>query len=125
MTDRDAIVEVPPGDSIERLPLGCCVLVDSAHTPTERMVPLLCGDSAKVDKYDNFNYYGSQLRIKIDMDFGLAQRNRKILRHPLTVRGDKRTHLIQVISRLHNYCITERLLEIDEIFPSREDTIEL
>jgi hypothetical protein len=79
------------------------------------------GDAAKVEKYDNFNFYGSQLRIRIEMAFGLFQQKWGLLQRPLVVRVDKVKHLIQTIARLHNFSISERLIEKCEIFPTSAD----
>ena len=48
---------------------------DCAYKPTEHLVPIFGGDLALRKENDNFNFYASQLRIRIEMAFGLMTRN--------------------------------------------------
>lgn len=121
MPDRDAINEGELGNLIENLPLGYVVIGDAAYTPTDRLAALFYGDSATVEQYDNFNFYGSQCRIRIEMAFGLMQQKWGILQKPLRTKVCEIKHLLLSIVRLHNYCITERLCERGEVFDSTED----
>lgn len=73
MSDRDAIKEGKLYDMIESLPLGHAVIGDAAYEPTERLIALFGWDAAKIPKHDNFNFYCSQCRIRIEMAFGVMQ----------------------------------------------------
>jgi hypothetical protein len=54
---------------VESLPGLYCTIGDCAYTPMEHMVPIFLAQNAKL-KNDNFNFYASQLRIRIEMAFG-------------------------------------------------------
>jgi hypothetical protein len=58
---------------------------------------------------DNFNFFASQLRIRIKMAFGLMTRKWGILQRLLSVGLPSIKHLICCIARLRNFCIDERL----------------
>ena len=107
--DRVAVSESGLLDLVEALPQGYICIGDCAYQPTERLVPIFGGDLALKPDNDNFNYYASQLRIRIEMAFGLMSRKWGILQKPLANQLPNYKHLICCIARLHNFCIDERL----------------
>jgi hypothetical protein len=109
--DREAIRQIPLFDLIEKLPGLFCAIGDCAYTPTEHLVPIFRGDQAKFHKNDNFNFFASQLRIRIEMAFGLMVKKWGIIGRPLNVKLANVKHIVLAIARLHNYCINERLLQ--------------
>jgi hypothetical protein len=113
MPDRDAVGEVALEGLIENLPLGYICIGDAAYKPTERLRPIYFGDAAKHQKYDNWNYYGSQCRIRIEMAFGMLSQKWGILQRPMRVRIPKVWIIVQALARLHNFCINRRLKEGD------------
>jgi hypothetical protein len=96
-------------DRVQRLPTGFVCVADCAYMATEQMVPTFGGNLALKRENDNFNFYLSQLRIRIEMAFGLMTKKWGILQRPLTNSLVSIKHLICCIARLHNYCIDERL----------------
>ena len=109
MPDREAVKEVELGQLIENLPLGFVAMADAAYEVSERMCALFYGDQAKKKENDNFNFYGSQLRIRIEMAFGLLNMKWGVLQKPMRMKPNKlKLHLV-AIARLHNYVINERL----------------
>lgn len=72
-------------------------------------MPIFGGDLALQKDNDNFNFFASQLRIRIEMAFGLMTRKWGILQRPLSNSLPSMKHLICCIARLHNFCIDERL----------------
>jgi len=116
MPDRDALNEVELGKLIESLPLGFVAIGDAAYAATERMCALFYGNQAKQEENDNFNFYGSQCRIRIEMAFGLLNMKFEVLQKNIKMRPKLlKKHLI-AIARLHNYCINERLAENGSAF---------
>ena len=107
--DRDAIKQCSLYDLVESLPLGICFIGDAAYQPTEHMVPIYQGSDKLNPKYDNFNYFASQCRIRVEMAFGMMQSKWGILQRPLTCSLQNMLWLVQAIARLHNLCINERL----------------
>ena len=110
MGDREAIKESGLYDLVEKLPGLLYCIGDCAYTPTEHLTPIYGSDYAKKTRYDNYNFYASQLRIRIEMSFGLMVKKWGILSRPLTIKMQKVKLLICCIGCLHNYCIDERLL---------------
>lgn len=96
---------------IEALPPGVCAIGDAAHDPTEHMVPVYYGVDRRKPLFDNFNFYASQLCIRVEMAFGMMTRKWGVLQRPCTVNLSNATKMVQAIARLHNYVIAERLLE--------------
>ena len=108
-SDRVAVKDSGLSDLIENLPAGYICIADCAYQPTEHLIPVFGGDLALQVDNDNFNYYASQLRIRIEMAFGLMTRKWGILQRPLSNSLFSMKHLICCIARLHNFCIDERL----------------
>jgi hypothetical protein len=109
MGDRDAVKEVQLSDLIEALPGLYYYIGDCVYTPAEHLVPIYHEEKATTARNDDFNYYASQLRIRIEMAFGLMVKKWGILTRPLTVKVRNIKRLICAIARLHNFCINERL----------------
>ena len=110
--DRDAMKEhhCSLDTRIEALPLGWCIIGDAAYEATERMVPCYQGTDKLKAKYDNFNFYASQCRIRVEMAFGMMQQKWGVLQRPVSASLANVSEMIQAICRLHNFVITERLI---------------
>jgi DDE superfamily endonuclease len=111
MNDNQSIHQVDIGAMIECIPLGHCVIGDAAYTALEQFVPMYYGVDKLKPKYDNFNFFGSQLRIQIEMAFGMMTRKWGIYWRPLLIGLDKIKYVVESVARLHNFCINERILE--------------
>jgi DDE superfamily endonuclease len=81
--DRAAIKQCGLSDLIEALPNGICVIGDAVYDPLEHMAPIYQGTDKLNKKYDNFNFYASQLRIRVEMAFGLMNSKFGILQRPM------------------------------------------
>jgi DDE superfamily endonuclease len=112
MPDRDAIKECPLQELIDNLPLGYVTIGDSAYTASEHLAAIFFGQAGKVFENDNFNYYASQCRIRIEMAFGMMSRKWGILQKPLQIRVTRIKYVLMSIARLHNYCINERMTRL-------------
>ena len=109
MSDREAVEQVPLHRLIEQLPNDYCVIADCAYRPSEHLVPIFGGASALDPANNNWNYYASQCRIRIEMSFGMMKQKWGILNSPLKVRLRNVKRLMICIARLHNFTIMERL----------------
>jgi|UPI00043EFA5F hypothetical protein len=58
---------------------------------------------------DDYNYFISELRIRVEMAFGLMVNKWGILQSPLKVNLSRCPAVISACIRLHNFCINERL----------------
>jgi hypothetical protein len=99
--------QISLGKLVEQLPGLYCVIGDCAHTPSEHRVPIFRGEHALVAKNDNFNFFASRLRIRIEMAFGLMVKKWGILARPLTIKLKNGRRLVIAIAKLHNFCINE------------------
>jgi DDE superfamily endonuclease len=97
-------------DLVEGLQLGYCIIGDNAYEPTERMVPVFGGLQRLNEDNDNFNFYASQLQIRIEMAFGIKQIKWGLLQRPLQSKLKHVRWIAQAIARVHNFVINERLL---------------
>ncbi|MFK5281877.1 transposase family protein, partial [Lacticaseibacillus paracasei] len=88
-------------DHIESLPNGYYIIGDSAYNATEHLLPIFCGQDRKNVKNDAWNYYASQLRIRIEMSFGLMVMKWQFLRRPLCIKYDNIPKALNSIARLH------------------------
>lgn len=111
MCDRDAIKEIALNDYIEGLPGLYAAIGDCAYKPTEHMVPIFDAFHAKRKENDNFNFYASQLRIRIEMAFGMMVKKWGILNRAQSIKLRNIKRFVQAIGQLHNYCINERIEE--------------
>jgi hypothetical protein len=92
MGDRDAIKMVKLGSLVEGLPGLYCVIGDCAYTASEHLIPIYRGEMAQ--RNDNFNFFASQLRIRIEMAFGLMVKKWGILAQPLSIKMIKMKRLM-------------------------------
>lgn len=67
------------------------------------------GDEKRDPRKDAFNYYLSQLRIRIEMSFGLLCSKFRILQRPLQVGLEGAGKLLLCCARLHNFAINESI----------------
>ena len=71
--------------------------------------PLLSGDERKLPTNDAYNFYLSQMRIRIEMAFGLLCGKWAILQRPLRVKLKNAGKLFMCCATLHNFVINERI----------------
>ena len=110
--DRYAIRHCNLHKLIQSLPLGICAIGDAAYEASEHLVPIYHGVDRLKERNDNFNFFASQLRIRIEMAFGLMQMKWGVLQRPVQCKLSNVKDLVQGIGRLHNFVITERLLRL-------------
>jgi hypothetical protein len=112
MGDREACRECNLYDLIESLPGKFCAIGHCAYKPTPaHMVSIYGGNHAKLKENDTFNFFASQLRIRIEMAFGMMVKKWDILQQPVSVPLKKLKWLIVAIATLHSFCINERIGE--------------
>ncbi|TMW63873.1 hypothetical protein Poli38472_014783 [Pythium oligandrum] len=64
---------------------------------------------------DIYNFYVSQLRIRVEMAFGILVNKWCILKNPLAIDLNDWPSVIVSCIRLHNFCINERLSRDDDV----------
>lgn len=121
--DAEAIARLSLYDAIEKLPHGFFVIGDSAYVATEHLLPIFCGQARSNKDNDNWNYFASQLRIRIEMTFGLMVMKWQILRRPFCIKFDNIPRALNSISRLHNYIINSKMTSDEGDNMNRSDAI--
>ena len=61
---------------------------------------------------DDWNFYASQCRIRIEMAFGLLKQKWGILQSPLKVKLKNVKRIVLATACLHNFCINERIRRV-------------
>jgi DDE superfamily endonuclease len=106
---------------------GLCLFGDNAYVSTPYMATPY--KNVKGGSKDDYNFYHSQVRIKIECVFGMLVQRWGILKRPLSakVTPKKVNCLCMVLCRLHNYCVDAHAKPNDETStpsaadPSTED----
>mmetsp|Transcript_23155 Transcript_23155/g.64385 ORF Transcript_23155/g.64385 Transcript_23155/m.64385 type:complete len:429 (+) Transcript_23155:970-2256(+) len=109
LNDRDALVACDLGRLVDNLPLNYVMIFDAAYPSSKHGVPMYFGVDKENPFCDNFNYYASQLRIRIEMAFGMMYQKWGVLWRPMRVSIDNVKCVVQAIARLHTFVINQRL----------------
>jgi hypothetical protein len=97
---------------LQKIPDGYFVIGDNAYVQTR--VVLTPYNKAQLDgrpDRHNYNFFVSQLRIRVEMAFGLLVNKWRILKRPLCVKLRNCRIVVMAAMRLHNFCISQRVLE--------------
>ena len=94
-------------DVLEGLPPGVFLVGDAAYTLHDRVLVPFTGSQRDQKHKDAFNFFLSQLRIRIEMAFGLLTNKWQILRNNLQCCLSKCSDILECCARSHNYVITE------------------
>lgn len=101
-----------------------CLFGDNAYLNAKYMAtPYTSATGVK----DSYNFFHSQLRIRIECAFGMLTQRWGILRCmiPKNITLKRTVALVMCLARLHNYCIDERETIISPLTATDEATIEL
>ena len=90
------------------LPVGYFLVGDNAYVLQDELIVPSFGNQLVGTARDVFNFYRSQLRIKIEQVFGFVVMKWRILKAPLEGGLAKHGFTIQCCMVLHNYVILER-----------------
>eukprot|EP00644_Phytophthora_capsici_P006369 jgi/Phyca11/127013/e_gw1.66.187.1 len=96
-------------DAILALLLGYYCVGDNAYPLSDSLLVPYNKLECKTIQDSDFNFYLSQLRIRIEMSFGLLVNKWQIFKRPLVVDFKNVGKVIKTCVKLHNYCINERL----------------
>ncbi|MFO0446206.1 MAG: transposase family protein [bacterium] len=100
---------------IENLPPMFFVAGDNAYVCSEHLLTPFCGNNRSIPENDAYNFYLSQLRIRVEMAFGLLKTKWRILRSPLEVPLADSGNVLLACCMLHYYCINQRLQVDNEV----------
>ena len=107
--DYKAYVSSCIKDLIESLPEGYFVVGDNAYVNTNHMLVPYPGKLSFQSKEDTFNFYMSQLRVRIENAFALLVRRWGVLQKALQMPLRFQPTLIKAVCCLHNFCIDEKV----------------
>ena len=110
-------------DWLLRLPDGFFILGDNAYGLTSKLLIPFSGASEQDTFNDTYNFFLSQLHIRVEMAFGRLSTKWRIFRsNLLAVNGiQQKIQIVRVGAKLHNYVINADRLNFLDIF---EDDIE-
>jgi hypothetical protein len=92
---------------IESLPVGYFVVGDNAYVNSNHLLVPYPGENIPDDE-DAFNFFLSQLRIRVENTFAQLVGKWGVLWRPLTVPLRKQSPLVLCLCQLHNFCIDEK-----------------
>ena len=92
---------------INDLPLGRYMLGDAAYTLSERLLIPFSGPSCNKKQNDTFSFYLSQVRIRIEMAFGMLVNRFRILKKPLESSMKRNSRTILACAILHNFVLND------------------
>ena len=90
---------------VQELPDGYFAVGDNAYTLSSTLLIPYSGKDKQNASKDAFNFFLSQLRIRIEQAFGLLVSKWRIFKKPLEVQFWRTTLIIEATFRLHNFCI--------------------
>lgn len=96
---------------INELPLGMFFVGDAAYTLSENLLIPFTGSQRDNLDNDAFNYYLSQLRIRIEMAFGRLVNKFRVLKKNLEGSLKRKSRIIMTCARLHNF-----IIDMDQVF---------
>jgi hypothetical protein len=98
---------------ITSLPIGKYVIGDNAYVCSENLLTPFSGQQRLESAKDSYNFYLSQLRIRIEMTFGRSVNKWGLFKRPLQIRLKNVGIVFMCATRLHNFCINEQSSTVD------------
>jgi hypothetical protein len=93
---------------VDDLSVDKYVVADNEYIPTEHLLTPFSGSHKSAHGHDAYNFFLSQLRIKIEQSFGLMTTKWQILRKSLQVKLSNVGNVVMAVARLHNFTINQR-----------------
>ena len=94
---------------VNNLPSGIYIVGDAAYMLTEHMlVPFTGAEKLDIEK-DAYNFFQSQIRIRIEMAFGRLTTKWRILRRKLETSLKVSSKILSACAILHNFVINRQL----------------
>jgi DDE superfamily endonuclease len=93
---------------VNKLPSSFFVVADNAYILSPRMLVPFTAPELRVNEHgDVYNFFLSQMRIPIEMAFGILVQKWRRFQQNLQVSMAKVALLVNAATRLHNFCINE------------------
>ena len=107
-SDLVALRKTSLSGMISGLPLGRYVIGNNAYVCTEHLLTPFPGTQRSEPEKNNYNFYLSQLRIRIEMTFGRFANRWRLFQRPVQVKLKNLGKLFMCAAMLHNFCEDER-----------------
>jgi hypothetical protein len=107
-SDQPAYKETGLAEIIENLPAGLFIAADAAYIVTEHILIPFTGSQRQDCVKDTFNFFLSQLRIRIENTFGLLTTKWRVLRKPLECSLKVNADILQICALLHKFVINNK-----------------
>jgi hypothetical protein len=105
---NDAVAYEATGlhDIIDKFPSGLYIVGDAAYVLTEHLLVPFTGSCRQDADKDSYNFFLSQLRIRIEMSFGLLTAKWRCLRKKLENTLENTATIPEACARMHN-CVLD------------------
>ncbi|ETM97626.1 hypothetical protein PPTG_20071, partial [Phytophthora nicotianae INRA-310] len=107
--DARAFRDTGVSRALNNLPTGMYIIGDNAYSVGEHLLTPFSRNQIMDEYHDSFNFHASQLRIRIEMAFGLLTTKWRIFRFPIERNLVNATKAIYIAMVLHNYVINKRM----------------
>ena len=98
---------------IKNLPHGLFFVGDAAYTIMEHLLIPYTGDLTNDKDKDTYNFYISQMRIRIEMAFGMLVKRFGILATEMKTSVKNTSKILIACASLHNFLIDERAIRMN------------
>ena len=99
---------------IDNLPEGYYILGDAAYSLSNNLLIPFVGSHRDDIAKDAYNFFLSQLRIRVEMSFGLLVRKWGILQQKLGCSLNTNSDILVACGRLHNYVLINNDIDIEQ-----------
>jgi hypothetical protein len=106
---------------INQLPSGLYVAGDAAYILTEHLLVPFTGSCRQDPDKDSYNFYLSQLRIRIEMAFGLLTTKWRCLRKKLETTLENSARILEACARLHNYALDCKIRKEEQVEEAEDE----
>jgi DDE superfamily endonuclease len=100
---------------LDKLPMGKYGIADNAFVCTDHLLTPFPGTQRHEPGNDTYNFFLSQVRIRIEMTFGIFMSKWGLFKRPLQMRLKNVGRLFMCATRLHNFCINEEFHDGDSV----------
>jgi hypothetical protein len=111
-------------ETINELPSCLNLAGDAAYMLTEHLLVPFTGSCSDDPDKDSYNFYLSQLIIRIEMSFGLSTTKWRCLRKKLESSLENSANILEACARLHNY-VLDCKIQKEEVAMDETDEAEL
>ena len=99
------------------------IIGDNAYTNSNFLITPFPKPKLTSPYTDSYNFHVSQVRIRVEMAFGLLVNKWRIFGSPLKIKMSNISRLLHAAFRLHNYCISMRLSEDSDYDVSADEDL--